>query len=132
MYVRAKSISAKLPQRPKLLQLTENAALASAKVETMANVTHLNLHGMGLKKIEKLGACTNLETLILSCNEIHRVEGLGTLQHLETLELSFNSIRRIGTLSGLGSLKQLNLSNNLLGARLSKQIVLVHPPLPPV
>ena len=116
LYSQAKGVSRRLPERPKLVHITESAALAAANTgaESFADITHLNLHGNGIRKIEKISACPNLQSLVLSSNEIHRIEGLSTLHKLEHLDLSFNMLKRIGSLNGLHSLITLNLANNLL------------------
>ena len=128
LYDRAKAVANKMPERPKLLHITEGAALASANADSLAEVAHLNLHGLAIRKIEKIAACTNLHTLVLSSNEIHRIEGLGTLHKLEHLDLSFNLLKRIGSLSGLQSLAALNLGNNLLNKLEDVNLIRRHVP----
>jgi Leucine-rich repeat (LRR) protein len=66
-----------------------------------------------IKKIKFLEKLVNLNTLILSFNEIEQIEGLPTeSKALKRLDLNHNFIRRIEGLEGKAALQNLNLTNN--------------------
>ena len=74
---------------------------------------YLNLFSNRIKKIKFLDKLVNLNTLILSFNEIEQIEGLPTdSKALKRLDLNHNFIRRIEGLEGKASLQNLNLTNN--------------------
>ena len=66
----------------------------------------------GIKNITGLEYCKNLETLILSYNQITDVSPLSGLTNLETLDLDENQITYVSSLSGLTNLKSLRLAEN--------------------
>ena len=55
---------------------------------------------------------TNLQTLILSFNEIKCIKGLSGCPNLTRLDLNHNFIQKIENLENQSKLKHLNLSNN--------------------
>ena len=77
-------------------------------------LTRLDLHGVGLSRIENLEACGNLKTLVLAFNEITKLENLESLTKLEHLDVSHNALRRIENLAGLSRLNAILLSDNKL------------------
>eukprot|EP00440_Ansanella_granifera_P065888 gb/GFBE01071459.1/.p1 GENE.gb/GFBE01071459.1/~~gb/GFBE01071459.1/.p1 ORF type:complete len:147 (+),score=43.37 gb/GFBE01071459.1/:1-441(+) len=72
----------------------------------------LILHYKGFRKIEGLGAYTNVRSLFLECNGIGRIENLEAMPLLVSLYLQSNCIRRIENLENLVHLQYLNLSHN--------------------
>lgn len=74
---------------------------------------YLNLFSNRIKKIKCLDKLVNLNTLILSFNEIEQIEGLPVeCKALKRLDLNHNFIRRIEGLEGKSALQNLNLTNN--------------------
>lgn len=75
-------------------------------------VQWLNLSGNGIRVMENLLSCTNLQELDLSHNQIRDIEGLDTMMRLQKLDLSSNRIQRIEHLDHLESLEELQLQGN--------------------
>ena len=76
-------------------------------------IVYLNLFSNRIKKIKSLEKLVNLNTLILSFNEIEQIEGLPSdCKVLKRLDLNHNFIRRIEGLDNKASLQYLNLTNN--------------------
>jgi hypothetical protein len=65
-----------------------------------------------ISKIENLETLINLTTLDLSFNRITKIENLEALKNLTTLDLSFNNIEKIENLESLKNLKKVNVINN--------------------
>lgn len=102
------------PRRPNLYHITDELLLKHVSNQPLTNLTYLDLHASGLRKIEGLDSCRSLQRLVLTCNDIQRIEGLGELTALSHLELSYNRIRRIEGLKGLVSLARLALDHNYI------------------
>jgi Leucine-rich repeat (LRR) protein len=76
-------------------------------------IVYLNLFSNRIKKIKGLDRLVNLNTLILSFNEIEQIEGLPAEgKALKRLDLNHNFIRRIEGLESKPNLQHLNLTNN--------------------
>jgi Leucine-rich repeat (LRR) protein len=76
-------------------------------------IVYLNLFSNRIKKIKGLDKLVNLNTLILSFNEIEQIEGLPSEgKALKRLDLNHNFIRRIEGLEHKVNLQHLNLTNN--------------------
>lgn len=76
-------------------------------------IVYLNLFSNRIKKIKALEKLVNLNTLILSFNEIEQIEGLAhDGKALKRLDLNHNFIRRIEGLESKPNLQHLNLTNN--------------------
>lgn len=104
-----------LPSVTPIQSLTDSTILLKSKVTgSLFTIVDLNLHGIGICKIENLDACRNIKNLILSCNRIQRIEGLTSMQNLQALDLSFNLLKRLYGLAGISQLESLLLNNNLL------------------
>ena len=104
---------AELPQNAPT-SLTASVILSTSNMTDFSNIINLNLHGLGITRIEEIGVCPNVRSLILSCNRIRQVEGLVPLLHLQALDLSFNLLEEITGLSGMSELQSLLLNNNQL------------------
>lgn len=78
----------------------------------LSQIVYLNLFSNRIKKIKCLEKLCNLNTLILSFNEIEIIEGLAECKVLKRLDLNHNFIRRIDSLEGKQNLQSLNLTNN--------------------
>lgn len=77
----------------------------------LQRVTHLHLQGRRIRKIEKLGTCTNLKVLYLYDNQIERIENLDFAANLQYLHLQNNVISEVPQLS-IPSLTKLYLDEN--------------------
>ncbi len=66
----------------------------------MNQIVYLNLFSNRIKKIKCIDKLINLNTLILSFNEIEAIEGLSECKVLKRLDLNHNFIRRIENLEG--------------------------------
>ena len=76
--------------------LSDELVLKQTMQQSLINVTYLNLHGNGIRKLEYLKDLVNLKVLVASFNEISKVEGVSDLRKLERLELGYNQIKRCG------------------------------------
>ncbi len=90
--------------------------------QELLKVKTLDIGGKGIKSLEGLQYCTNLNWINLGgvfnpnigefiYNNIEDIIPLSNLTKLTYLDLSFNNIREVGHLSKLTNLKKLNLSN---------------------
>ena len=81
-------------------------------IHEAAVISKLDLRQKGLKDIEGLQYCINLDDLDLSENNITSMEPLRTLERLATLNLEKNKITHVPDLSGMTRLGILLLNNN--------------------
>ena len=75
-----------------------------------ADVTELNLSGMGLRDISAITSCENLTKLDLSGNEISDLSPLMNLPKLQWLDISYTQVVDLRPLMGIDSLSFLNAS----------------------
>lgn len=109
------AIEPELPPLPSLDEgISEQLLLQVTGAPDLVNITHINLHGMGLEVVEGLSACPALQTLILSFNKLTKLDGLYGCSALTRLELGYNLIRRLDGLKGLMALTHLEMSHNAL------------------
>ncbi|KAG2449146.1 hypothetical protein HYH02_005893 [Chlamydomonas schloesseri] len=102
-----------LPPVAKMYKLTEEAITKCVGGASLCGLTVLDLHNMGLRKMEALGSLRQLQTLVLCYNELTRLEGLEGLGQLRLLDLSHNSLRKVeSALKGLTALTHLDLASN--------------------
>ena len=82
----------------------------------MPELRYLELEGCVVtnEALQYIGACTNLETLILADCGLSNLDALRQLGNLRVLDLSDNSINSIAALSSLQSLEELYLGHNAL------------------
>jgi Leucine-rich repeat (LRR) protein len=80
----------------------------------LQNLTHLNLRGNSISRIDGLSSLLQLLHLNLADNHIEKIEGLDSLSRLSLLDLSANRIERIPSLKRLGALRVLRVSSNRL------------------
>jgi Leucine-rich repeat (LRR) protein len=78
----------------------------------VTSVIKLNLSNLGIKKIENLNECHQLENLDLSMNRITKIEGIDKLHKLKILNLSNNNITSLQGLEKLRKLEILEMENN--------------------
>ena len=81
-------------------------------VKQLPQLTHLNLCGNKLTKIENLDKLPNLQFLNLSDTKITEIENLDNLPILQELDLSVNEITKLENLDNLSNLQKLDLSWN--------------------
>lgn len=84
----------------------------SVSVPALANLTYLNLHDCGLRRIEGLSGLREVRTLLLTFNELSRMENLADLPLLHRLDLGHNALKRVEGIKGLTTLLHLDLSSN--------------------
>eukprot|EP00741_Cyanophora_paradoxa_P018375 tig00000204_g17742.t1 len=89
------------------LQLIRRGIRWIEGVEMCINLQELNLSGNAIEKIENLGTCAKLKRLILTSNKISRIEGLEGCVTLEHLALQDNQIHNIDDVSSLAACKNL-------------------------
>lgn len=81
-----------------------------------ADVTELDLSGMGLRDISALSVCTGLTKLDLSGNEISDLSPLMNIPALEWLNISDNSVTDLRPLMGMDRLTFVNASGNSINS----------------
>ncbi len=119
-----KGISLSETQLERLVNALPNCAIHSETTEEelqdisfggvtfKANVTELDLSGMGLQNISALANCKNLQKLNLSGNTISDLSPLMDIPTLQWLDVSNNYISDLRPLMGISSLRFLNASGN--------------------
>jgi Leucine-rich repeat (LRR) protein len=107
------SMPPEIPIRSKIDEINDMIVQNVSREKDYSQIVYLNLFSNRIKKIKFLEKLVNLNTLILSFNEIEQIEGLPTeSKALKRLDLNHNFIRRIEGLEGKASLQNLNLTNN--------------------
>ncbi|KAL8572554.1 hypothetical protein ACOMHN_040458 [Nucella lapillus] len=99
--------------RPRMVTLTEELLLKSAKSETLSTITYLNLHGNGLTRLKHIQSLTSLKKLVISFNELTRLEEI-THMNIEYLDASFNKLTTLEGMKSMSRLEELDLSWNQL------------------
>jgi len=112
-----------LPDLPRVDKL-DNARMASLRsslvsspdASAFSTMQVLNLHGLGIRRIEPtvMQPLLNLRILLLSFNCLESVSCIPRLPTIETLDLAFNLIEKVDALGGLPSLRHLDFSWNSL------------------
>lgn len=103
-----------IPIRRKIDEMTNFIIQNVSREKDFANTVYLNLFQNRIKKIKCLDKLINLNTLILSFNEIEVIEGLTENKMLKRIDLNHNFIRKIEGLEGKSNLLKLNLTNNFV------------------
>lgn len=102
-----------IPIRSKIDEITDIIVQNVSREQDYSLIVYLNLFSNRIKKIKGLDKLVNLNTLILSFNEIEQIEGLPSEgKALKRLDLNHNFIRRIEGLDTKPNLQHLNLTNN--------------------
>ena len=94
----------------------ENQDISFGGVTFKADVTELDLSGMGVRDISVLSACTKLKKLNLSGNEISDLSPLMNLPELEWLDISGNQVTDLRNLMGMERLSYVNASSNSISS----------------
>jgi Leucine-rich repeat (LRR) protein len=85
-----------IPIRSKVDEITDVLIQNISRENDYTMIVYLNLFSNRIKKIKSLDKLVNLNTLILSFNEIEQIEGLPQDgRALKRLDLNHNFIRRI-------------------------------------
>lgn len=101
---------------PSLKKLTL-AGCDLAGIAPLANasgITHLDLHGNTVRKLDALSGMTALEVLILEDNAVVDLSALTGCTALSKLDVSGNSITSLAPVAGLSALTWLDAGNNLI------------------
>lgn len=80
----------------------------------LAQLVYLNLHDAGLRSLEGISCCPQLQRLIVCFNELSDLRGLHAITHLRFLDAGHNVIKSIEGIEDLVFLRQIKLNNNLL------------------
>ncbi|KAJ8521128.1 hypothetical protein ONZ45_g2171 [Pleurotus djamor] len=94
------------------LYFVQNKINKIKNLESLVNLTSLELGGNRLREIENLDALSNLEELWLGKNKISKLKNLDHLKKLRILALQSNRVTKLENLDGLESLEELYLSHN--------------------
>lgn len=98
-----------------MTEITEAIIRSRSGEFDVANVTRLDLSGLGIYEISALEQCPALVELNLANNRIAKIGGLAHLKHLKKLVLSNNRVSRIENLEHMFSLEHLHLDGNQIG-----------------
>ncbi|XP_072414346.1 uncharacterized protein [Chiloscyllium punctatum] len=85
---------------------------STEKLDGCRNGNTLDLHGKGIKKLQKFEKLPGMKTLDLSCNSIEEIEYLDNHNEITELKLYGNNIRKIKSLDRLQELQVLQLQFN--------------------
>lgn len=81
-------------------------------IKDMKTITKVTIRDTGIKTLEDLKYCTNLEKLIVYESQISDISSLKGLTNLQRLELNDNNIKDITCISELINLHYLDMSGN--------------------
>ncbi|PIK15719.1 kelch repeat-containing protein [Halobacteriovorax sp. JY17] len=99
-------------EKQRILKLT-NKNLSDLRVlETLPQLTELDLSGNNIEDLSSLAKLEKLTRLILKENKIRDLSPLSRLFNLVNLELSDNEIEMTNSLANLGKIRFLDLRNN--------------------
>ena len=101
-----------IPIRSKIDEITEFIVQNVSREKDYSSIVYLNLFSNRIKKMKCLEKLVNLNTLVLSFNEVEQVDGLGEMKALKRLDLNHNFIRKIENLEQKPLMAHLNLTNN--------------------
>ncbi|XP_059509802.1 protein phosphatase 1 regulatory subunit 7-like isoform X2 [Stegostoma tigrinum] len=120
----AKSVCSKAKSHAFIKDVTSNNKASSddlfsiEKLDECRNGNTLDLHGKGIKKLQKFEKLPGIKTLDLSCNSIEEIEYLDNNNEITELKLYGNNIRKIKNLDRLQELQVLQLQfNNITSLR---------------
>ncbi|MBP6659221.1 MAG: leucine-rich repeat domain-containing protein [Chitinophagales bacterium] len=92
---------------------TNNWAISDLSfLQTLPQLTHLNLSFNKITQLENLDKLPNLQQLNLSFNKITQLENLDKLPNLQKLDISGNKITQLKNLDKLPNLQELIISDN--------------------
>merc|ERR1719300_1053152 len=96
----------------KKLFLVSNKISKIENLETLTNLTMLELRDNRIRKIEKLETLVNVEELFLGKNKIRVIENLDSLSSLRLLSIQTNRIREFSGLSNSATLEEVYIADN--------------------
>ena len=96
------------------LDLYDNQLTKIENLDSLVNLTYLYLNSNQLTKIENLDSLINLTNLYLGGNQLTKIENLYALVNLTELYLYDNQLTKIENLDSLVNLNYLDLSYNQL------------------
>ena len=94
----------------------KNQDISFGGITFKADVTELDLSGMGLRDISALSACQNLVKLNLADNQISDLSTLMNLPQLEWLDISGNQVTDLRPLMGISRLTYVDASGNSINS----------------
>jgi Leucine-rich repeat/Leucine Rich repeats (2 copies) len=109
------SMPPEIPFRTQLDSITQRVITNVSRENELEKIVYLNLFNNRIKKIENLAGLVNLQTLILSFNEIDEINGLQKNAALKKLDLNHNFVKVIQNLESLKALTTLDLRYNWIG-----------------
>lgn len=101
-----------IPLRSQFNLISEHLISNISRQPDFTCITYLNLFNNCIRRIEALDELINLQTLILSFNQIESIQGLTTQKFLVRLDLNHNFIRVVENLESQESLEFLDLRHN--------------------
>lgn len=93
-----------IPLRSQLDYISEHIIVNLSRQRDLTKIVYLNLFNNKIKRIASLEGLPNLNTLVLSFNEIEEIEGLNKNPLLKRLELNHNFIRQVLNIEHLNQL----------------------------
>ncbi|XP_043553199.1 leucine-rich repeat-containing protein 9 [Chiloscyllium plagiosum] len=112
-------------QSHKIPNLEEITLLSASGASILSQITILNLHGNGLRKLKGISRLSNLQKLVISFNELTQLNDLSNLSHLRFLDASHNQLITLDGFTGMENLNYLDLSWNQL-TYIKKEIGVLH------
>ncbi|XP_057715236.1 leucine-rich repeat-containing protein 9 isoform X3 [Corythoichthys intestinalis] len=114
---------------PKLIKLNASTLLNASGACIFSEITVLNLHSSGLKRIKEISSVRGLRHLTLSFNELTNLGDIAHMPMLEFLDVSFNQIVSLDGLLALKQLKHLDVSwNKLVNASEESNVLKIQTP----
>ncbi len=98
------------------LSLPDCSISSVAELESLTELTYLDLSNNTLRNLAPLSGMTGLQELYLAHNAVNTLEALQPLKKLEVLDVSYNSLYTLEQVYGTGSLRVLRAGNNQIGS----------------
>ena len=106
------SMPPEIPSRSKIEQVTEYVIQNVSREMDLGQIVYLNLFQNRIRIMTGLEKLINLNTLILSFNQIESIECLQECRQLKTLDMSHNFLRKLEGLVNKQLLAQVNFAKN--------------------
>ncbi|MCG8760977.1 hypothetical protein G1L15_13870, partial [Tenacibaculum finnmarkense] len=95
-----------------LLDISFNQITKIENLDKLTNLSKLKIIGNQITKIENIDKLTKLYELNISQNKIIEIENIDKLTNISFLDISFNQIAKIENIDKLTNIYQLNFHNN--------------------